>query len=72
MAVLLQYNRHDTLSLNEIQAATAISNNTLSQVLGRLVKAKILINEKKDQYDLNSSTFVLSRHAVIYPITDRA
>ena len=57
MAVLLQYNRHDTLSLNEIQAATAISNDTLSQVLSLLVKAKILINEKEDQYDLNPSTF---------------
>jgi cullin 1 len=57
MAVLLQYNRHDTLSLNEIQAATAISNNTISQVLSQLVKAKILISQKKEQYDLNPSTF---------------
>lgn len=57
MAVLLLYNRHDRLSLNEIQAATAISNNTLSQVLSQLVKAKILISQKKEQYDLNPSTF---------------
>ena len=56
MAVLLQYNRHDTLSLNEIQAATAISYNILSQVLSQLVKAKILISQKKEQYDLNPST----------------
>ena len=56
MAVLLQYNRHDTLSIDEIQAATAISNDILSQVLGLLVKAKVLINEEKDQYDLNPRT----------------
>ncbi|PFH50426.1 hypothetical protein AMATHDRAFT_61141 [Amanita thiersii Skay4041] len=53
MAVLLQYNRHDTLSLEEIIAATAISKEILTQVLALLVKAKILINEEKDQYDLN-------------------
>ena len=57
MAVLLQYNKCDTLSLNEIQAATAISTNTLLQVLSQLVKAKILISHKKEQYDLNPSTF---------------
>ena len=56
MAVLLQYNRHDTLSIDEIQAATEISNDILSQVLGLLVKAKVLINEEKDQYDLNPGT----------------
>ncbi|KAM6496298.1 Cullin [Amanita muscaria] len=53
MAVLLQYNRHDTLSLEEIQAATAISKDILLQVLALLVKAKVLINEENDQYDLN-------------------
>ncbi len=58
MAVLLQYNKHDRLSLDEIQAATAISNDILSQVLGLLVKAKVLINEEKDHYDLNTSTFI--------------
>ena len=61
MAVLLQYNRHDTLSLDEIQVATAISNDILSQVLGLLVKAKVLINEEKDQYDLNPRTLYRTR-----------
>jgi len=55
MAVLVQYNRNDTLSLDELVAATAISKDILSQVLALLVKAKILINEEKDQYDLNPS-----------------
>ncbi|KAM6496300.1 Cullin homology [Amanita muscaria] len=54
MAVLLQYNRHDTLSLEEIQAATAISKDILLQVLALLVKAKVLINEENDQYDPKS------------------
>ncbi|PCH40016.1 Cullin-domain-containing protein [Wolfiporia cocos MD-104 SS10] len=53
MAVLLQYNNNDTLSLDELHTATGISKDYLKQVLGVLVKAKILINEEADQYDLN-------------------
>src|SRR5882757_9920974 len=68
MAVLLQYNDNDTLSLDELATATAISKDVLTQVLGILVKAKILINEEKDQYDLNPSKcffpFHLWGHAV--------
>ncbi|KAJ7127630.1 Cullin [Mycena epipterygia] len=52
-AVLLQYNRNDTLSLAELQEATKISVEILGQVLGLLVKAKVLVNDEKDQYDLN-------------------
>ncbi|THV03349.1 Cullin-domain-containing protein [Dendrothele bispora CBS 962.96] len=53
MAVLTQYNKHDTLSLEEIFAATMIGKDILTQVLALLVKAKILVNEEQDQYDLN-------------------
>lgn len=53
MAVLLQYNKNDTLSLSELSAATSIPKDYLGQVLAILVKAKILINEETDQYDLN-------------------
>ncbi|EGO23981.1 hypothetical protein SERLADRAFT_370818 [Serpula lacrymans var. lacrymans S7.9] len=53
MAVLLQYNTNDTLSLAELVTATAVSRDILTQVLSLLVKAKILINEETDQYDLN-------------------
>lgn len=56
MAVLLQYNNNDTLSLTELVAATSITKELLSQVLALLVKAKILINEETDQYDLNPSS----------------
>ena len=55
MAVLLQYNSIDTLSLSELVAATSIPKELLSQVLALLVKAKILINEETDQFDLNPS-----------------
>lgn len=55
MAVLLQYNSNDTLSLSELVAATSIPKELLSQVLALLVKAKILINEETDQFDLNPS-----------------
>ncbi|KAJ3753066.1 ubiquitin-protein ligase [Lentinula raphanica] len=53
MAVLVLYNKNDTMSLEEIFAATSIGKDILTQVLGLLVKAKILINEETDQYDLN-------------------
>jgi len=53
MAVLLQYNQNDTMGLDELVAATSISKDILSQVLAVLVKAKILINDEKEQYDLN-------------------
>ena len=57
MAVLVQYNDHETLSFEEIVTATAISKEILRQVLGLLTKAKILISEETDQYDLNPSMF---------------
>lgn len=53
MAVLVQYNNNDTLSLDELFTATNINKDILKQVLGLLVKAKILINDETDQYDLN-------------------
>jgi cullin 1 len=53
MAVLVQYNKADTLSLDELEAATSVSKDILLQVLGLLVKAKILINDEPEQYDLN-------------------
>ena len=57
MAVLVQYNQNDTLSFEELKAATQISDDLLKQVLQSLVKAKVLINDETDQYDLNPSTF---------------
>jgi cullin 1 len=53
MAVLVQYNNNDTLSLEELVTATAISKDILIQVLALLVKAKLLVNDEEDQYDLN-------------------
>jgi len=52
-AVLVQYNDNDTLSLDELIAATNLPKDTMLQILSVLVKAKILINEEQDQYDLN-------------------
>ena len=56
MAVLVQYNDFDTLSLDELVNATGVGKEILTQVLALLVKAKILINEETDQYDLNPGT----------------
>ena len=55
MAVLLQYNQNDKMSLDEFVAATSISKDILSQVLAALVKKKILIYDGKKNYDLNPS-----------------
>ncbi|KAJ7883910.1 Cullin family-domain-containing protein [Mycena olivaceomarginata] len=52
-AVLLQYNHNDTLSLAALQEATKISIEILEQVLVLLIKLKVLVNNEKDQYDLN-------------------
>ena len=52
MAVLLQYNTHDTLSLDELVAATSIPKELMTQILALLVKAKVLVSEETDQYDL--------------------
>ena len=57
MAVLTQYNDNDTLSLDELAAATSITKDLLKQVLASLTKAKVLINDEQDQYDLNPSKF---------------
>ena len=57
MAVLLQYNQNDTMSLDELVKATEITKSHLVQVLAILVKAKILHNEEEGQYDLNPSKF---------------
>jgi len=53
MAVLLQYNNNDTLSLDELSTATNVGKELLTQVLQPLVKSRILINDETDQYDLN-------------------
>lgn len=74
MAVLLQFNDNDTMSLDELFNATNIQKEILKQVLGLLTKAKILINEETDQYDLNpsasSAIFARWRVFMIYVWTD--
>jgi len=55
MAILLQYNDHDTLSLDELATATAINKGILIRTLATLVEAKILTKEEKEHYDLNPS-----------------
>jgi cullin 1 len=47
--------------LAELEAATSIPKELLTQVLTLLVKAKILINEETEQYDLNPGAFILDR-----------
>ena len=53
MAVLVQYNQNDTMSLDELVTATAISKEILIQVVAVLVRSNILTNEVAEQYDLN-------------------
>lgn len=70
MAVLLQYNNNDTLSLAELTTATSVPKDLLSQVLALLVKAKILINDEREQYDLNPSLFLFLKTAPVLNFTD--
>ena len=53
MAILLQYNNHNTLTSDELATATAINKSALMQDLTSLVKGGILTNKEKDRYDLN-------------------
>ncbi|KAF9221148.1 Cullin-domain-containing protein, partial [Gyrodon lividus] len=55
MAVLLQFNAHDTRSLEELSISSGIDQKTLLKVLAPLIDAKIVIASKTvdNQYDLN-------------------
>ncbi len=53
MAVLLQYNNNDRLSLDKLATATNLEKSLLTQVLQSLVKSR---NDEIDQYDLNLRT----------------
>lgn len=70
MAVLTQYNDADTLSLDELAQATSISKDILKQVLASLTKAKVLISDETDQYDLNPSK--LDGFVAVIPRADTA
>ncbi|CAK5283558.1 unnamed protein product [Mycena citricolor] len=79
--VLLQYNRTDTLSFKELEAATGITGpGILSQVLNILVKARVLVCDDPDaedgQYDLNpgfkSKKIRINLNQVIRASSDKA
>ena len=55
MAVLLQYNNNDRLSLDKLATAINLKKDSdlLTQVLQSLVKVHVLINDEADQYDFN-------------------
>ncbi|KAL5512777.1 hypothetical protein ACEPAG_3043 [Sanghuangporus baumii] len=54
MAVLIQYNDYDSLSLEELQSNTGIPKDLLKQVLTILCKARVLLNDGEGEpYDLN-------------------
>ncbi|TDL24128.1 Cullin-domain-containing protein [Rickenella mellea] len=54
-AILLQFNGNDMLSLEDIHVATAQSEETLAQIMGPLVKSKILLQDGVDMFKLNKS-----------------
>lgn len=58
MAVLLQYNNNDSLSLDKLATAINVRKDSdlLTKVLQPLVKSRILINDETDQYDFNPGT----------------
>lgn len=65
MAVLVQYNDYDSLTLEELVNYTGISQDILKQVLAVLTKAKILLQDKEDDpYDLNPSKLIAFQYAL--------
>ncbi|TIB37625.1 hypothetical protein E3P86_02110 [Wallemia ichthyophaga] len=52
LAILVQYNEHDSLRYDELKAATNLNDNLLKQTLATLVKSKVLLQDE-DTYDLN-------------------
>jgi cullin 1 len=70
MAVLLQYNTNDMLSLDGLATATNVGKDLLRQVLQPLVKSRILINDETDQYDLNLSAHYFFDKAIFSLIKD--
>ena len=57
-AVLLQYNKYDTISLDQLLVATAIDKATLVELLKHLIEAEILVDEGRNIYHLNLGIFV--------------
>jgi cullin 1 len=70
MAVLLQYNTNDMLSLDGLATATNVGKELLRQVLQPLVKSRILINDETDQYDLNLGALYFFDKAIFSLIKD--
>ena len=52
MAILVQYNEQDSLTYDELKAATNLNDQLLKQTLQTLVKSKVLIQDT-NTYDLN-------------------
>jgi cullin 1 len=59
MAVLVQFNQHDTLSLDELIGATGIEPEALQRILGGLVKAKLLLGGNAEGYRYNPGKFYM-------------
>lgn len=62
-AVLLQYNKQITLSLDELESATLLSTHVLKQVLETLTRSRVLIEDIDDQYHLNLSEFIINSYS---------
>ena len=52
-AVLLQYDKRDTISLDQLLVATAIDKVTLVDLLKHLVETEILVDEGNNIFRLN-------------------
>jgi hypothetical protein len=69
MAVLLQYNNNDRLSVDKLATMVNLRKDSglLTQVLQPLVKSRVLINDETDQYDFNPrGSYSLMRLCVLF------
>jgi len=60
MAILLQFNESDSVTLEDLHTATSIPEQTLRNHLLPMVKMKVLIQDG-DTYDLNLSKYFGTR-----------
>lgn len=65
-AILLQFNSQDTISLEDLMTATSLPMDIILQVLNLLCKAKVLLSDEQNEYDLNPGM------CVIFPWSSRS
>lgn len=57
-SVLLQYNKHASLSLLELETSTLLPNDFLREVVQSLISAGLLVEKSSVWYEINDSEYI--------------